>query len=186
MKLLGVDIDSKLSFKNHVSSLCTKAGRKLTAFTRLVTFLTIEKSRLLMKTFIELQFNYCPLVWMFHNQKLRNKINKIHERSLRIVYNDDSSSFEELLSKDNSVSIHHRNIQSLAIEMYKSKNNLSPQIGQDIFQIRNTHPNMRTQLDFVLPGPKTVNYGTESLKFMEPKIWNILPKSQGSANFKQI
>ena len=86
------------------------------------------------------------------------------------VYNDDSSSFEELLSKDNSVSIHHRNIQSLAIEMYKSKNNLSPQIGQDIFKIRNTDPNMRTQHDFVLPGPKTVNYGTESLKFMDLKF----------------
>ena len=124
VKLLGVDIDSKLSFKNHVSSLCTKAGRKLTALTLLVSFLTIEKRRLLMKAFIESQFNYCPLVWMFHSRKLHNKINKIHERSLRIVYNDDSSSFEELLSKDNSVSIHHRNIQSLAIEMYKSKNNL--------------------------------------------------------------
>ena len=171
MKLLGVDIDSKLSFKNHVSSLCTtKAGRKLTALTRLVSFLTIEKRRLLMKAFIESQFNYCPLVWMFHSRKLHNKINKIHERSLRIVYNDDSSSFEELLSKDNSVSIHHRNIQSLPIEMYKSKNNLSPQIGQDIFQIRNTHPNMRIQHDFVLPGPKTVNYGTESLKLWDLKF----------------
>ena len=98
-----------------------KQVEKLTALTRLVSFLTIEKRRLLMKAFIESQFNYSPLVWMFHSRKLHNKINKIHERSLRIVYNDDSSSFEELPSKDNSVSIHHRNIQSLAIEMYKSR-----------------------------------------------------------------
>ena len=63
---------------------------------------------------------------MFHSRNLNNKINKIHQRSLRIVYNDDTSSFDELLRKDNSVSIHHRNIQALAIEMYKAKNNLSP------------------------------------------------------------
>ena len=73
------------------------------------------------------------------------------------------------LGKDKSVT-HHRNIQTLAIEMYKAKNNLSPQITQDIFQIRNT-----------VSQSKTVNYGTESIKFMGPKIWNILPKSYKEA-----
>ena len=112
-KLLGINIDSKLSFNNNVSSLCVKAGRKLTALTRLVSLLTIEKRRLLMKVFIESQFSYCPLIWMInnHNRNLNNKINKINERSLRIVYSDDTSSFDKLLRKDHSVSIHHINIK---------------------------------------------------------------------------
>ena len=130
-----------------------------------------------MKAFIESQFSYCPLIWMFHSRNLNNKINKIHERSLRIVYNDDTSSFDELLRKDNSVSIHHRNIQALAIEMYKAKNNLSPKITQGIFKLRNSPYNMRSQHDFVLPRSTTANYGTESLRFMGPKIWNILPET---------
>ena len=72
-----------------------------------------------MKAFIESQFGYCPLVWMFHSRSLNNKINRIHERALRITYNDKSSNFQELLDKDNSVTIHHRNIRTLAIEIYK-------------------------------------------------------------------
>ena len=62
-----------------------------------------------MKSFITSQFGYCPLIWMFHSRTSNNKINFIHERTLKITYNDRKSSFEELLRKGNTVSIHHRN-----------------------------------------------------------------------------
>ena len=65
-----------------------------------------------MKAFITSQFGYCPFVWMFHSRKLTNRVNKIHERALRLVYKDIASSFTELLIKDNSVTIHDRNFQS--------------------------------------------------------------------------
>ena len=77
--------------KLHVSSLCAKAGRKLTVLNRLVKLLNLKKRRLLMKAFIESQFNYCPLIWMFHSRTLNSKINKLHERALRLVYNDETS-----------------------------------------------------------------------------------------------
>ena len=67
-----------------------------------------------MKAFIELQFGYCSVVWMFHSRNLNNEINRIHERASRITYNDKSPSFQKLLEKDNSVTIHHRNIKTLA------------------------------------------------------------------------
>ena len=76
-----------------------------------------------MKTFIESQFNYCPLVWMFHNRTLNDKINKLQERALRLVYKDDDLTFQQLLEKNKSFTIHERNLQKLAIEMYKVKNN---------------------------------------------------------------
>ena len=72
-----------------------------------------------MKAFIESQFGYCPLVWMFHSRGINNKMNRIHERSLRITYNNKSSSFQDLLDKDNSVTIHHRKIRTFAIETFK-------------------------------------------------------------------
>ena len=68
-----------------------------------------KKKRVLMKAFFMAQFSYCPLTWMFHSRKLNNKIKKLHERCLRIVYSDNASSFEELLATDNSVSLHHQN-----------------------------------------------------------------------------
>ena len=115
--LLGITIDSNLSFNTHINNLCKKASAKLNALARISGYMNLPKRRMIMKSFITSQFGYCPLIWMFHSRALNNKINSIHERALRITYNDSKSTFEELLSKDNSVSIHHRNLQVLATEM---------------------------------------------------------------------
>ena len=97
-----------LSFENHVSSLCKKASQKLHALTRIVNYMNLSKRKALMKTFVISQFNYCPLVWMFHSRKLNHRINSIHERALRVTYQDYQSTFLQLLQKDNSVTIHQR------------------------------------------------------------------------------
>ena len=95
-----------------------------------------EKKKILMCAFIESQFCYCPLVWMFcHSRKLNKRINKIHERGLRMVYEDYTSSFDELLKTDGSVTVHHRNIQLVAVEMFKVKNGFCPEIMKDLFQL---------------------------------------------------
>ena len=108
---IGVVIDRDLTFDEYVSSVCKKAGRKLSVLSRLSNLMSFQQRRLLLKSFVEAQFGYCPLVWMFHGREINRKINHIHERSLRIVYRDYNSSFKDLLKKDNSVCIHHRNIQ---------------------------------------------------------------------------
>ena len=79
--------------------------------------MNISKRQIIMKAFIESQFEYCALIWMFHGRGLNDKINRIHERALRITEDDKSSSYRELLTKDRSVTIHHRNIRALIIEM---------------------------------------------------------------------
>ena len=130
--LLGVKIDSNLNFTEHVTTLCRKANQKLHALTRISKYMSFEKKRSVMKAFITSQFNYCPLIWMCHNRTLNNKINRIHEKALRITYDDTSSSFEELLNRDKSVTIHTKNIHYLATEIYKVKNELSPKIMKDV------------------------------------------------------
>ena len=90
-KLLGLHIDRTLSFDEHVSNLCKKPGRKLSVLARLSIYMTLTKRRVLMKSIIEAQFGYCPLVWMFHGRVLSRKTNHFHERSLRIVYKDSIS-----------------------------------------------------------------------------------------------
>ena len=106
-KLLGVTIDKKIKFNNHISDIFMKANRKLTALGQLSRYLPFAQRRLLMKSFIESQFACCPLVWMFHDRNLNNKINKLQERTLRLLYMDDYSTFNELLTKDGSVSVHY-------------------------------------------------------------------------------
>ena len=112
--LLGTTIDHKLKFDESVNYLCEKASLKLNALVCIAPLMNISKKRIIMKSFIESQFGYCPLKWMFHSRGLNDKMNRIHERALRITYNDKSSSYEELLTKDRSVTIHHRNIRALA------------------------------------------------------------------------
>ena len=104
-----------MSFNEHVSGLCKKASQKLHALARVSKYMNTDKLRLIMKAFINAQFGYCPLVWMFHSRTLNNRINKIHERALRIVFKDNSSTFDELLKLDGSVTVHERNIQAMAI-----------------------------------------------------------------------
>ena len=104
-------IDSELTFNSYVQMICTKASQKLTAILRLANIISEKKKKVLLKTFFESQFSYCPLLWMFCSRKLNNKINRLHERGLRIAYEDYVSSFEELLIKDGSVTIHQRNLK---------------------------------------------------------------------------
>ena len=134
--LLGASIDSELNFENHISNICNKVSKKLNALGRMAGYITFEKRRMLFKAFIESQFNYCPLIWMLHSRTMNNKINCLHERSFRIVYSDHSSTFEELLERDKTFFIHQKNIQSLAIEIYKFVNGLSPEIMNSVFNLK--------------------------------------------------
>ena len=81
-KLFGVHMDRTLSFDKHVSSLCKKAGRKLSALASLSSYMTLTQRRVLIKSFIGAQFGYCQLVWMFHGRVLNREINHLHERAL--------------------------------------------------------------------------------------------------------
>ena len=106
-----------------------------------------------------------------HSRSNNNKIKHLHERCLRIVYQDKRSSYENLLVKDGTVSMHYRNIQALAIEMYKIKNDLSTEILSNIF----------TQSDFQIPFVRTVYHRTESISYLGTKIWDIVPTEMKNA-----
>ena len=130
-----------------------------------------------MNSFLNAQFNYCSLNWMLQGRKNNNKIKHLHGRCLRLIYSDKKSSYENLLEKDNSVSIHHKNIQALAIEMFKVKHKLCPEITGDIFMERaNNQYNLRNCSDFITPQVHSVFHGTESISHFGPKIWDIVPE----------
>ena len=77
VELLGITIDKDLKFDKHVNKICSKANIKVNVFSRMRSFLSAEKKRIIFKSFIESQFKYCPLTWMF-SRKTNNKINRLY------------------------------------------------------------------------------------------------------------
>ena len=100
---------------------------------------------------------------MLHSRKITNRVNSLHERALRVVYRDYNATFSELLSKDKSVTIHQRNLQLLATEIFKTKNELNPKIMEEIFTFKNVDYDLRNNTSLKIGNLKTVYYGTESL-----------------------
>ena len=181
VKLLGINIDNKLTFEQHVDSLCNKASQKLNALARLAQYMSFEQRKLIMNSFITSQLSYCPLVWMFHSRRLNHRINRIQERVLRIVYRDYNSSFTELLLKDGSLTIHQMNLHILVTEIYKANNGISPVLMKEMFEFPESKYNLRnTKINSYRI--RTTKYGTETISHLGPKIWNMLPTECRDAN----
>ena len=173
--LLGITVDSNLTFENYINSICKKASQKLNVLARIAPYMNIQKRGTTMKSFVTSQFSYCLVIWMFQTRRPNNKINSIHERALRIKYQDNTSVFQELLNKDNSVSIHHRNLQVLATEIFKIHRGLSPEILRETFVSEACSYDLHRNDTFEKRQVHSVYHGTESLSFLGPKIWDLVP-----------
>ena len=130
--------------------------------------------RSMMKAFIYSQLGYFPLVWMLYSKKINIRIKSLHECVLRVVYKDYDVIFSELLCKNKSVTIHQRNLQLLATEIFKTKNKLNPEIVEEIFTFENVDYNLRNNLSLKVDNLKTVYHGTEFLTNIGAKIWDLL------------
>ena len=120
------------------------------------------------------------------SRSLNNKTNRLHERCLSIIYNDKHSNFEKLLNKDNSVFINYNNIHALAIELYKTANDMSPETMGEVFKLRDTLCyNLRYTSHFSADPIDSVYDKTELASYLGPKIWEQIPaenKNKGSLN----
>ena len=115
---------------------------------------------------------------MLHSRQFNNRINKIQERALRLVYKDNKLTFDDLLKLDNSVTIHQQNLQILATEIFKVKNSLAPEIMTEVFEIKEPHYNLHSEAShFKRENVKSTHYGIQSMRHLGPKIWNIVPQN---------
>ena len=97
VKLLGITIDDKLSFTAHIENLCSTASNRLRALERIRKFISFEQAKDLSEAYIMSTFTYCPLIWMHCTKTANNLMNKIHKRSLRVIYEVEDANFEDLL-----------------------------------------------------------------------------------------
>ena len=96
----GIKIDNKLTLEEHVEGLCKKASQKVSAVARISSLMRFEQKKRIVNLFMTSNFSHYPLVWMFHSRRIDNRIDHIHERALKSIYQDYNSSFKELLRKD--------------------------------------------------------------------------------------
>ena len=177
-ELLRVVIDSEVTFAKHIENLRRKTNQKLHALARVANFMTLEKHRLFIKTFAFSQFDYCLFVWICHSRKFNKKINSLQERALRIVYNDTISTFYQLLEKDNSATIHARNLQYLTTGIFKVKIGISPIIMTKIFKFcDNTAHKLRSGQVLERRRNRTTYFGVESISTLGAKIWALVPEN---------
>ena len=143
----------------------------------------------MMNTFVMSQFSYCTFIWMFHDRSVNKKIKKISERALRVAYKDMCTSFEDLLKKAESVSIHQRNLKLFATEVFKTQSNLTPSFRKQIFVRKDVPYHLRSCRNTSAPRPKTTGYDIASACFLGSRIWHAMPsyikEPQTLNNFKR-
>ena len=143
------------------------ASQKLHALARISHPMDLNKRRNLIKVFITSQFSYCPL--LFHSRNLNNKINQVHERALRLVYQNNLI-FSELLDPEKSLTVHQKNLQVFVTEIYKVKNGIGLEVMKEIFELQNTLHNLTSfHNQFRKDSIKTVHYGLDSVRYLGPK-----------------
>ena len=123
VKLLRIEIDNKLNFEKHISNTCKKASNQLNAICKLQTFMGQKKKEVITNTFVHSNFNYGCLIWHFSSKKSHNNVEKIHERSLKFLLNDYST----------SVSMETKRLGTMVYETFKTLNNFNPIFMKDKF-----------------------------------------------------
>ena len=146
------------------------------ALRRIRKYLSLEKAKLSCNAFINGQFNYAPLVWMFCRKKQYLKIQKIHHKVLKVVYNSNQN-YDELLRNNNEVSIHQSHLRALICEVFKSLNNLNPEFMWSYFVFKNITYNIRKGPLLRLLAAKSASYRINSVLFRACLLWNSLPQS---------
>ena len=173
-KILGIVIDNNLNFKSHMKKICEKANQKLSALARISKLTTSTQRKKLINSFINSQLICRPLIWMFSSKGCDKRINKIHERSLRLILNNYESSFDSLLSTLYEKTIHQRGINVLVTEVFKYLNGYFPNLMHEVFYLRQNHHNLRNFNAFATDNPRN-KYLLNSSVYRGNQLWQTLP-----------
>ena len=166
--MLGLTIDNCLNFKDHIDTLCPNTSYKLRTLRRIRKYLTPDKAKVLYNAFMNSQFSYASIIWMFCRKTDYLKLEKIEYKAVKIVFNSNES-FEDLLLHSNEVSIHQKQLCQLTTEIYESLTDLSPE-----FTVKELPYNLRNGHILNLPSAQTSYCGTNSIRFIACQVWNNL------------
>lgn len=175
VKLLGVQLDTKLKFKKQIAAICRKSAWQLCALKRISKYLSQEARMIIFKSFIASNLSYCNTVWHFCSKQCTAKLEKIQERGLRIVLDDYESQYEHLLHRSKMKSLLEVRLQCLMTEVFKARKGLSPMYISELFVKKSTPYNLYRKDLLQITNKRTVTYGLNSFAHVGAKVWNKLP-----------
>ncbi len=175
VKLLGLDIDDKLNFRKYIKNMCKKAGAKLNAIKRLGIYLNMESKKLLVDAHVTSQFNYSSTVWHFCGLTEVHKLEHLHERCIRFIYNEYDKQYFELLSEKKLNTLFGKRTLAMCCETFKTINCLNAGYMKNIFDDRPSKYPSRNENNLYVPKVNQVTYGYKSYRVQGPKMWNFLP-----------
>ena len=184
--LLGMDIDYKLSFQKHISSLCKKASAKLNAIKRLYPKPCEKARKLFINTYVLSNFDYCSIVWHFCGIGDNHKIERINERSLRYIYDDYEHDYFEIIHSKNEPTMYVRRLRKMCSEIWKTLHGTNAKYMIDLLTVRPSPYPSREPCDIYVPKVNQVRFGYNSFKVEGPKIWNMLPREIKEAETLEI
>ena len=176
VKILGILIDENLKFNEHVSSSCKKAARQLNALARIAKYLDFKSRKLIYNSFIRSNFTYCPIVWHFCGKENNNKLEKVQERALRILYDDRSSPYSDLLDRAGTTTVLISRLKCMALEVFKCVNGSNTPSLNKLFEVKDTDYSFRDAVKLIQPRRNSVNNGLRSFSYVGSKLWNDLPR----------
>jgi len=175
VRLLGVKIDNRLSFDDHVSSICSKVSLQISALRRIVKFLSLENRISIYNAFIASNFTYCNTVWHFCSNRSLFKLEKIHKQALRVVLNDHTSSYLGLLEQMQRPSLYVTRLKCIATEAYKCYKDENPAYINDMLYRSKQPYDLRAGPLAEQPKVSSTYSGLNSFCYQAAKLWNILP-----------
>ena len=165
-------MDNKINFGKYVTTVCQKAGRQLNALSRIHKYSGFQEYKVLLDCSIFANVIYCPLTWHFISATLSRKIEKVQQRTLRLLYDDSFSRYNSLLSKAERPIIEVSHLWKLATEGFKTINSSNPDFMYTCFK-KDSHFTWKKN-DLVINRAKTTTFVEKSLRTLGAKIWDSL------------
>ena len=173
--LLGLNIDEHLNFRNQIKNMCSKAGAKLNAIKRLTNSLKQCDRKLLVNAHVISQFNYSSIVWHCCGLTEIHKMEKLHERCIRFIYDEYNKNYFEILIENKLTTLYGKRMLAMCCEIFCTKNGLNAGYMKDLFKERPSKYPSRHPDNLFVPKANQVTYGYKSIRIQGPKIWNSLP-----------
>ena len=177
VEMLGVILDEKLKFDQHVSKVCRKVTQKIAVLRRMRNMLPFELRKAIYNSFITPHYNYCAETWHFCSKSSLNKLEKVNERAIRFVFKDKNTPYCDLLKQLGRATLAEERAHKILGTIFKILHGSCPVSIRDLIQCRISAYNLRGKDILKLPKVNTTKYGLKSWRYYGPKLWNSLPDS---------
>ena len=174
VQVLRVIIDSKLNFCLNVSFIYTKAAFQLNALARISNYLDESTRKIIHNSFLASNFNFCLPVWNFCGATNSNKIEKIQERCLRLIYKDYESSYQRFFLMANTTTLVISRLRILILDVFKSIRQLNPKCISELFEVKSFGYSLKNHANVLQPKRRTPTYGLRTVSYTGAKLLNDL------------